>query len=407
MKKGVDFVSDAECEAAFQDIKSYLTRPTVLVAPTTEKPFILYTRALDYSLGALLAQENDWGKEAALYYLSRMLVGAEHRYSPVEKECLAMMFAVQKLHHYLLSNTVYLISMINLLKVFVTKAGSLNAQLAKWSILLSQFDIRYVPQKAIKGQALVDFLAEHPLPKNSPLKDDLSDERVYNVEASSPNASWNMYFNGATRTNEKGKPISGIGILFVSPDKYMIPHAFSLLEPCSNNAAEYQALIIGLELALKSDALVGLAASMAIQEGEDIQITVCQRRILPPLNTHQAVAECHRVVGSRISILKPAISDWRDPFIDYIMFGILPEDPKERVSIQRRAPNFHLDIPSKMLYKKSFNGVLLRCLSQQEAEETLKEVLAGLSGAHQAGPKLYDQIKRLGYYWPTMVADAM
>ncbi|XXG47534.1 hypothetical protein AAC387_Pa02g2168 [Persea americana] len=60
-----------------------------------------------------------------------------------------------------------------------------------------------------------------------------------------------------------------------------------------------------------------------------------------------------------------------------------------------------------MLYRKSFNGVLLRCLSQQVAEETLKEVHVGLCGAHQAGPKLYDQIKRLGYYWPTMVADAM
>ena len=137
MKKGVDFVWDAECEAAFQDIKSYLTKPPVLAAPTTGKPFILYTRALDYSLGALLAQENDGGKEAALYYLSRMLVGAEHRYSPVEKECLAVMFAVQKLRHYLLSSTIYLISRINLLKVLVTKAGSLNARLEKWSILLS------------------------------------------------------------------------------------------------------------------------------------------------------------------------------------------------------------------------------------------------------------------------------
>ena len=61
-----------------------------------------------------------------------------------------------------------------------------------------------------------------------------------------------MYFDGATRTKEKGKLISGIGILFVSPDKYMIPHAFSLLEPCSNNAAEYQALIIELQLALET-----------------------------------------------------------------------------------------------------------------------------------------------------------
>ena len=123
----------------------------MLAAPTTGKPFILYTRALDYSFGSLLAQENDGGKEVSLYYLSRMLVDAEHRYSPVEKECLAVMFAVQKPLDYLLSNTVYLISRINLLKVLVTKVGSLNARLAKWSILLSQFDIRYIPQKAIKG----------------------------------------------------------------------------------------------------------------------------------------------------------------------------------------------------------------------------------------------------------------
>ncbi|XXG73019.1 hypothetical protein AAC387_Pa07g2001 [Persea americana] len=60
---------------------------------------------------------------------------------------------------------------------------------------------------------------------------------------------------------------------------------------------------------IRADALAELAASMAIQEGENMQITVCQRRILPPLNTHQAVAECHRVVGSRISILKTPIGD--------------------------------------------------------------------------------------------------
>ena len=133
---------------------------------------------------------------------------------------------------------------------------------------------------------------------------------------------------------------------------------------------------------IRADALAGLVASMEIQEGECMKITVCERRILPPLNTHQAVAECHRVVGSRISILQSSIGDRRDPFIDYIMFGVLPEDPKERVSIQRRTPNFHLDIPSRILYRKSFNGVFLRCLSQQEAEETLKEVHAGLCGAH-------------------------
>ena len=159
MKKGVDFVWDKECKEAFKDIKKHLTNPPVPATSMSNKPFILYTRALDHSLGTMLAQNNDDGKEVALCYLSRMLGGAEHKYKPDEKECLALMFAVQKLRHYLLSNIVYLVSWINRHKVLMTKAGSLNDRLAKWSILLSCYDIRYTLAKAIKGKALANFLA--------------------------------------------------------------------------------------------------------------------------------------------------------------------------------------------------------------------------------------------------------
>lgn len=70
----------------------------------------------------------------------------------------------------------------------------------------------------------------------------------------------------------------------------------------------------------------------------------------------------------------------------------MPDNIKDRTSIQRHAPRYYFDMPSKTLYRKSFDGVLLRCLSQKEVEEILKEVHAGLCGAHQAGPKLHDQI---------------
>jgi len=66
------------------------------VAPTTGKSFLLYVKAIDHSLVALLTQKNDDGHEQAIYYLSRTLIGAESRYNPVEKECLALIFAVQK-----------------------------------------------------------------------------------------------------------------------------------------------------------------------------------------------------------------------------------------------------------------------------------------------------------------------
>jgi len=79
MKKGVFFVWDEACQKAFKDIKEYLIKPLVLVAPILEKPFLLYIRVMDYSLGALLSQKNDEGWEQAIHYLSRTLFGAESR----------------------------------------------------------------------------------------------------------------------------------------------------------------------------------------------------------------------------------------------------------------------------------------------------------------------------------------
>jgi len=55
----------------------------------------------------------------------------------------------------------------------------------------------------------------------------------------------------------------------------------------------------------------------------------------------------------------------------------------------------------------SYNGVLLRCLSNSEAQKVIKKVHDGICGAHQSGVKLKDRLHRLGYYWPTMIADVV
>jgi len=52
---------------------------------------------MDHSLEALLAQNNDQNHEQAIYYLSRTMIGVERHYNPIEKECLALVFAVQKM----------------------------------------------------------------------------------------------------------------------------------------------------------------------------------------------------------------------------------------------------------------------------------------------------------------------
>ena len=116
MKKGVLFVWDNACQEAFEEIKEYLTPLPVLVAPVSEKPFMLYIRVTDHSLGALLAQNNDQNHEHAIYYSSKKIIGAKHCYNPIEKECLVLVFAVQKMRQYLMGQRIQVISRVNPLR---------------------------------------------------------------------------------------------------------------------------------------------------------------------------------------------------------------------------------------------------------------------------------------------------
>lgn len=97
LHKNVPFKWDEQCESTFNQIKHYLMTPPILVPPSEDKPLLLYIATTDISLGALLAQEDKEGKEQAIYYISRTLNGHEVNYTFIEKSCLAVIFATQKL----------------------------------------------------------------------------------------------------------------------------------------------------------------------------------------------------------------------------------------------------------------------------------------------------------------------
>ena len=112
-----------------------------------------------------MAQENEKGKERAFYYLSQTLNGAELNYSPIEKMCLALFFAIDKLEHNMQAYTVCLIAKADPIK-YVLSRPVVSGRIARWAVLLQQYDLAYVPQKAVKGQALSDFLDDHPIPSD-------------------------------------------------------------------------------------------------------------------------------------------------------------------------------------------------------------------------------------------------
>lgn len=130
MKQGVPYRWDHTCQNSFYNIKQYLMNSSFLISLIIE---CVYITTLDTSRGTLLAYHNDNEKEHGLYYLTDTMVGAELNYSPIKNICLALIFAIQKLKHYLLTTIVQLISKADPLK-YIISCLSIHGRLVKWTI---------------------------------------------------------------------------------------------------------------------------------------------------------------------------------------------------------------------------------------------------------------------------------
>ncbi|XP_043692995.1 uncharacterized protein LOC122643442 [Telopea speciosissima] len=118
--------------------------------------------------------------------------------------------------------------------------------MARWLLLLSEFDITYVNQKSMKGREFSDHLAAHPMESDSrPMEDSFPEDNLAFMEEEDYKDWWQLYFDDAT--NQRGY---GDGILLITLEDLYLPPAFRLEFPCTNNIAEYEACVIGLEAAM-------------------------------------------------------------------------------------------------------------------------------------------------------------
>ncbi|XP_075097800.1 uncharacterized protein LOC142175128 [Nicotiana tabacum] len=212
-----------------------------------------------------------------------------------------------------------------------------------------------------------------------------------------------MYFDGSTHRGG-----AGAGVVFVASQGEVLPYFFTLTQLYSNNIAEYQALILRLEIAVeikrlqlqvfgdsqlvinqilgsykfkkpelrpyhdyaktlmgcigdvtiqhvprrenkKANVLASLASSLTLPD--QAQVTICQKWVVPPPNKSEN--ELKHIVA----VSEAEEEEWRQPIIDYLSYKILPENPRRRTKIHRRAPRFLYY--KDTLYRRSFEGVLL------------------------------------------------
>ena len=142
----------------------------------------------------------------------------------------------------MLYHTTWLIAKLDPIK-FIFEKLLLSGRIARWQVLLSEFDILYVSQKAIKGSAIADFLAERANEEYEPMSFDFPDENLMAVlqieeEESPEEEGWKMYFNGASYALGRG-----VGAVLISPEGNHCPFTAKLSFDCTNNVAEYEACV--------------------------------------------------------------------------------------------------------------------------------------------------------------------
>ena len=137
-----------ECQTSFELIKNALTKEPILALPQIDKEFVIRTDASDFGIGGVLMQENN-GNLQPCAYVSRKLLDREKKYAIIEKECLAMIFAVSKFQKYLLLRQ-FTIETDHKPLSFIKSNKAKNSRLMRWALTLQQFSFNVKP---ISGNA--------------------------------------------------------------------------------------------------------------------------------------------------------------------------------------------------------------------------------------------------------------
>ena len=141
---------------AFHTLKQALIKFPILKFPNMSESFVLQTDASDRGIGTVLLQEEQ-GKKLPVASASRKLKGSEVSYATVEKECLAIVWAVQKFQCYLYGNE-FMLETDHKPLVYLNRSKVTNARLMRWALSLQPYRYRIV---AIKGRDNVgaDYLS--------------------------------------------------------------------------------------------------------------------------------------------------------------------------------------------------------------------------------------------------------
>ncbi|XP_037497178.1 uncharacterized protein LOC105635760 [Jatropha curcas] len=351
-------------------------------------------------LEAMLAQPGaSGGVEKAIYYLSKKLLPIEEKfeekYNLVEKTCMAVVWSIKKLRPYFDSFRVTFISKID--------------------------PMRVCHEEDSQGRVMAEFLAENPIADDKSWELEFPDEHLLCVET----GTWKLYFDGLANRNG-----AGAGIVIEAPNGDVTTMCKRLLFPVTNNMAEYEACIMGIEALLASGAkeVEVIGDSLLVIEHANERWKVEEERLKPYLEyllkkaalfdkiTFTHIGRIYNRIPDALANLASAWQDlskvpkkpfiiiaanipcfiiiaanipcyeehfvnqveseeepWFTDILWYMKDGTFSDDAtKEDRSVLRKMALSYI-LADGELYRRAWDEMLLRCVGKKEGEEIMKK----------------------------------
>ena len=342
----------------------------------------------------------------------------------MEKLAFALVTVARKLKQYFQAHTIVVLTNKPLQRAISNP--DTTGRLALWAIELSELDIQYRPQTAIKGQVVTDFIAKFTHDEDKGAKE-------------SP--QWSIHTNESSN-----RQAGGANVVLLSPEGDTIECMVRLDLPTTNNEAEYEALVAGLDLtkAVGATNVVYCDSQVVVTnqvngdyeckgkrmkryldqvkrrvdylKAKIIQISRGENEQADRLA--KAASAKHMIThGNVLSFvqLSPVIdsddvheigseSNWTTPIASYLKNGVLPDEKEVARKLKVQATRFVLI--KDVLYKRGFSRPYLRCLGNEKADYVMREEHEGIYKNHSGSRSLVHKFVRTRYYWLTMQKDA-
>jgi hypothetical protein len=222
LKHQEKFAWTPEADQALAQLKDFLSKPPVLMAPRKKEQVLLHLAATTHvvSTAIIVERQKDghaYPVQRSVYFVSEVLSKSKARYQPVQKLLYAVLITSWKLRHYFQEYSISVVT--DYLLGDILRNQDASGRISNWAVELDALNIDFKPQTTIKSQALVDFMAkwrENQLPTPTECPE-----------------HWVMYFDGSLKLEG-----ADAGVLLISPMGEQLKYVLQIFWKVSNNEVE-------------------------------------------------------------------------------------------------------------------------------------------------------------------------